>query len=298
MKKQWPMLVVLVTALITLAAATQINLTTNVTGLLPVANGGTGVATANAGTVFGRPQTAGSGAPGFYTYAAVLGSIPLPNTGRSTLSEAVGDGTQNLGDEANFSGTTITNNVATSTAPPTVTVGTSAANGNVASISGNLNYVVGRNPYYQYRWTAANITTRRDWIATLTDQTSATMGASDNPAGNYAGFWFCADGAGTACQKNGSSFDATTYWCVTKDNTTQQLTDSAVTADTSAHEFEVYESAAGIYDFYIDGTKVCTNSTNPPTSGAVLRYSNTVTCIGCASGRNFDWAWTYIQTNF
>lgn len=67
-----------------------VNLATGVTGTLPVANGGTGVTTVAANTVFAGPSSGGNAAPGFRTLgvAEVTGAAPLASptfTGTVTI---------------------------------------------------------------------------------------------------------------------------------------------------------------------------------------------------------------------
>lgn len=89
----------------------------------------------------------------------------------------------------------------------------------------------------------------------VTDQTKITMTSADDPAGNYAGFQYS---SGTA-----------NWQCITKDNTTQDVDDSGISVATeTGYEFDVVEdTAAGDWNFYIDGSLVCSMNTNPPTSG-------------------------------
>ena len=108
----------------------------------------------------------------------------------------------------------------------------------------------------------ATMTNRRDWIG-LTDQTAATMFAADDPAGNYAAFRF-------------STTTETTWKCVTKDNTTQNVVDSAVTvsAETQyALEIEFNDATPSV-TFRINGSSVCSSpiTTNLPADGTNLRW--------------------------
>jgi hypothetical protein len=237
--------------------------------------------------------TGGGGGP-------VVQFIPTPNQGRWAIEFWTGSGVSIYGDTQTQSGTTLQDNVATATAPASRTFGTSAVDGNVASEVGlKTIWVTGtRHLYRQMYYQLDSIITRRDWFGGFTDQTAATMGVSDNPAGNYASFWYCNDGVGAGCQKGGVDYDATNFWCATKDGTTQTLTNSGVAADTNRHKTEIYESSSGTYKFYIDGSLVCSNSTHAPTAGTVVRYAQTVTCMGCASGQSFTEAWWYTQADF
>ena len=83
-----------------------VNLATGVTGTLPVANGGTGVTTAAANTVFAGPSSGGNAAPSFRTLVASdvpsLSSVYLPLSGGTltgklnTVASAVGSAGLNL----------------------------------------------------------------------------------------------------------------------------------------------------------------------------------------------------------
>ncbi len=83
-----------------------VNLATGVTGTLPVANGGTGVTTASANTVFAGPTSGGAAAPGFRSLVAndipSLSSVYLPLTGGTltgkltTIASAAGSAGLNL----------------------------------------------------------------------------------------------------------------------------------------------------------------------------------------------------------
>jgi hypothetical protein len=115
---------------------------------------------------------------------------------------------------------------------------------------------------------------QRFWFG-FTDQTGATLIASDNPAGNLAGLWYCNDSAA------GCDADSTTFQCVVKDGTTRNRVDSGVTVSASArYGFEVRESPVGTWHFYIKSgagalTEVCGSgiTTNAPTTGANSRWA-------------------------
>ena len=92
-----------------------------------------------------------------------------------------------------------------------------------------------------------------------TDQTSATMVVSANPAGNYGGFRGDT-GAGDA-----------NFKCITKDAVTQNIQDTGVPlAINTVHTFRI-EFLPGVVAFFIDGNQVCTSTTNIPASTIVLR---------------------------
>lgn len=270
--------------MLTIAAVSQVNLTRDVLGLLPVANGGTGVATASANYIFAGPLSGAAAAPSFKTFASAMGAVPLPNTRRWTLVQATGSTTLGTGDIFTQGGT-IANAAASATAPSVTQFTTTTTNANVASETGNLNYVVGRTLYRQDYRILSTTTTRRDWWG-LSDQTVATMGAADDPAGNYAAFLY-------------SSVVGANFMCVTKDNATQSSVSSGVAADTSLHYFEILENPGVSFLFYIDGVLVRTAIVNLPTTATPLRYVSTVTCVVCTpTTQNFKRAWMYIESNF
>jgi hypothetical protein len=120
----------------------------------------------------------------------------------------------------------------------------------------------------------------------LTDQTLATMLASDNPAGNYACFRWSTGAA-----------DATIKF-ITKDNTTQNVQAATGYADTSTHHvYRILEDVgAALWRFYIDGVQVGTASANLPTAGTNLRYIAGQQNL-TATVMNFDFAWIEIRAD-
>lgn len=282
------LLAVLLLALLGFGASTAINLsdTNRTSGLLPVVRAGIGVATANAGTVFGVARTAAAGAPGFFTPTAYDFNA-TPYSLRWALISATGTGGTVYGDVDTGTCTGgFTQAVSTSTLPSYSQGATNTTNGNVCSQVGNLNYVVGRTLIYQSYYALSAVITRRDWMG-FTDQTAATMGASADPAGNRAMFGF------------DTGLVETTWKCSTKDATTETRTNSAVTVDSAFHTFEIYETAGVNFKFYIDSVLVCTNSTHLPTSGTPMRYSNQTTCLTCTpTALNIKKSRNYVQANF
>ena len=286
MNKRLHLLALTLLIILAIGAQTLINLSTQTTGILAVANGGTGTTTAAAGTVFGRAYLAGTGAPSFIA-SNQIGAIPFPAVGRWLLFQATGTGTTVYGDANSAVTCSAASNVgASSTLPSYWQCATNTTNGNVAILSGDLSEVVGRHLRYQTYRQFSSAVTRRDWFG-FTDQTGATMGASADPAGNRAAFGF------------DTGLTETTVKCSTKDNATETRNDSSIAVDTSFHYFEIVEDPGVNFKFYIDGTLVCTNTTNLPTSGTPLRVTNTTTCLTCTpTAVNLKNAWHYAQSDF
>lgn len=213
--------------------------------------------------------------------------VPLPNAKRPTYIIYRGDGTA----AANW---TAMGNVATpvgtgssiaadATNPTRMNYASTTANGNASGLSGNTIYRRDRNIKFQ-AYVQPNATTNvRMWVG-LTNQTIATMGASANPAGHYAAFRYDTSVAGE-----------TTWKCITKDGTTQNIQNSAVTVTTSGFKLEIIESASN-FTFYINGTLACTNSTNLPAAGTNMRYvmSNATNNAVITNAR---YAWLYIESD-
>jgi hypothetical protein len=210
-----------------------------------------------------------------------------PNSRRSTRIDYQGSGTifAGQGDIITAAANTTTGIGATTAEPATVSYATSNANNNLTSVSGNLNYSSSNTPSYQTYVQLTSIVTERVWIG-ITNQSSATMGTSSNPAGNYAAFRYDTSVAGE-----------TTWKCVTKDNAIQTISDSAVTVSNAAGvKFEIIETSTDVV-FKINGLVVCDNTTNLPTAGTMLRYSNSVTNLVNAS-HSMKIAWFYLDTDF
>ena len=238
-----------------------------------------------AGFIYAGPVSGAAATPTFRAMDPFdISAMPRPNDRRWALAIRNGASSDLIGDVSTASGS-FGQNAADSTSPANVQGATTTTDGNVARVNGNLNYVVGRNILFQIINKQSSTITRLDWWG-VTDQTAATMAAADDPAGNYAAFRY-------------SSSADSNYKCITKDNTTQNVQDSGVAVDSTAyHEYEIRESAGVNFTFYIDGTLVCTNSTNLPTSGTPLRYIYTVTCVVCApTAVNIRNGWIYIESD-
>jgi hypothetical protein len=161
--------------------------------------------------------------------------------------------------------------------------GTAASTNSASSIEGNLNYNTSSNPTYQTYMALTNTANARVW-AGLTNQTAATMAASDNPAGNYAAFRYS------------TAAGDTTYKCITKDGTTQTIADSGVAPGTGGHKFEILHLASGQTTFKIDGGWACANTTHLPASSTMTRYVNTITTLTNAV-RSIRVGWVYVESD-
>lgn len=268
-------LAVLALVRLSIAASTAVNLSdpNRVSGIAPTTIGGTGVATAAANTVFAGPTFGAAAAPSFKAFATVMGAIPTNR--RFAFIGATGSATGGFQDISTTAGT-VTQNVSSSGSPPNTQFATNTTDANVASESGNLNNVVGKNLFYEGVIKLSSTATRRTWIG-FTDQTAATMGASDNPAGNYAAL------------RHSTAAADTNFQCITKDATTQTVTDSGVAATTNIQKITIIETAGVSFTFLINDAVACTNVTHLPTTATPLRYFQSVTCVVCTpTAQNFQ----------
>lgn len=134
----------------------------------------------------------------------------------------------------------------------------------VSSVNGNLIYRMGRKCNAWIKTSTCTNTSTVIWWFGFSDQTAAVM-TTNNPAGNYAAFRYSTTGVDS------------TYKCITKDGSTQTITDSLVTADRSTHTFRVKcMDAQSKVVFFIDGRSVATNSANLPVSGTMMRYFESI----------------------
>jgi hypothetical protein len=213
--------------------------------------------------------------------------ISKPNTRRSTNIIFPGSGTafNAFGDLATVTASASAAVAATTTNPTMLGMSTANASGGQAHVtSANLNYNSSAKIGYQtYASINAN-TTARVWLG-MTDQTSATMYASANPAGNYASFRYDT-GAGD-----------TNWMCVTKDGATQNIQNSGIAPVAgTGYKFEIIIVAGTVVEFRINGNSVCNNTTNLPTANTMLRYVNAIRNL--ANGvRTLNNAWIYIESD-
>jgi hypothetical protein len=156
--------------------------------------------------------------------------------------------------------------IAAGTTWPTLNGYTSSTSGSEARVAGGYtNYKTnqGRGWVFRFIAKASDLTNARYYFG-VTNQTSTTMSAADDPAGDYAGFQFS------------SVRPDTNLMCVTKDGTTQRATDSGLAADTNPHLFEIVATPTSV-QFWIDGVLRATHAAELPRSAQAMRFAMTVT---------------------
>jgi len=211
--------------------------------------------------------------------------VPKPNTRRVTNIMYSGTGTTfayPTGDIVTASGTASAV-TATTSAPPMINYATNNTNGNIAGINGNTNYNSSNNPGFQTYIQLPNTSNVRIWSG-FTNQTRATIGGSNNPAGDIAAFRY------------DTATDGTTWRCVTKNNSTINVQNSGVTVGTAGVKLEIILSSGNVA-FKIDGVEVCNNTANLPRANQMLRYVNSITNLS-ASSRSLRVGWVYIDSDF
>jgi hypothetical protein len=256
-RRDWLCLILLAAPLILTDAATQVELTTQVKGILQNANGGMGVTTAAANTVL---KGTGTG----YAFSTLSLTDLWAITGRKSRWSLIGRGSGNngFGDSLTTVGTGGTAN-ATSTVPNYVSTSTSNVSGNVASISGSTLWGAGRNIVADALSSIDSNTSVR-WSYGTTDQTMATMGASDAPAGNWYQFRFSTNAGDT------------NWMCGSSKAGTSTFANSGVAADTNFHFFAIrVDDSVPSITYYIDTVQVCqiTNTTFIPTAAVMAHYA-------------------------
>lgn len=241
-------------------------------GVLPVADGGTGL------SVLGTPnQIFGVNASGT---ALEYKDIPGYNEEQLLAHNQI---TKNPG------ATTVT--TIGFAAAPTLTATTSSVddasgpllNHATSTTSGNASGVISAYTICRRDWiptyetiirTGAAITSIRLWIGLF----SASPDASSDPAIHIAAFRYATDADGTA------------FWrTVTKDGTTINAVESsvAIAADT-VYRLRIRVNTAGEVLFFINGTLIATHTTQLPGATTLLGYGNRVTTLTNAS-RAIKW---------
>ena len=143
-----------------------------------------------------------------------------------------------------------------------------------------LSIRLGRNLYLETYAKLEDTTSQRTFIGFQTDYRSPS---SDDPAIHVAAFR-CSSAASDANWK-----------CVTNDATGGgTINDSGVACNTTSREFAIVENPGTSYVFKIDGSTVCTNTTNLPTSGTNVYMSVALRTLA-ASTRNFRVGYAYVE---
>lgn len=147
--------------------------------------------------------------------------------------------------------TTIAAEGVTSTLPALQRMSTSSANGNAGRTQtypsglGSAVFYPGKSMLFQTYMQSSN-TNVLLWLGFGPNQSTT------DPTANVVAF------------RLDTSVD-THYYCYTNDNSGGgTATDSGIASDANGHRFEIRETNATNYKFYIDGSVVCTNTTNLP----------------------------------
>ena len=230
------------------AAATQINLATQAGGILGTANGGTGVATAAAGSAFGGPLAGAAAAPSFKSIGALGPAIQLPSIRKWEIAWQTNTTATNSGIalRQNCNGTF---NAATSTVPMFLSFATGAVSGNATTCNeAQATYRFDSSPYYEIRAGMSSTSNVRFWIL-LSNDVTASYGANDDIQQDHFGIRYS------------TSAGDTHYQCVTNNNSaTSNFVDSGVTPNSNMDLFQFYyDQPGGAVYVWINGVAVCTN---------------------------------------
>ena len=272
------------TVIFVLAAVTQINLATQVHSTLPVANGGTGAATANANNFFAGPLLGSAAAPSFKNSHLLFPNIPLLPTRRWMICTSGAQNTYGLNGISGCSGSGGVQNsgAATSTNPVYNASISGTTSGNTASLGGPGGFRFDVSPMGQIMTGMSSTTNNRQWIMFGT----ATPGAVDDL--NFHGLAF-----------RYSTNAGDTHWqCVTNNGTsTSNFVDSGITPDTNLHKFQVYfDNGSSTSYFWIDGTSVCGAVTaQPPGNTQVETSASSCTTLLTGQSCQVKIAWWYVD---
>ena len=129
----------------------------------------------------------------------------------------------------------------------------------------------------------------------------AMLGAVSDGTDTYAAHIGFFDSL-TASAANGIYFRYThgtnsgKWQCVAVNNSTETATDSTVAANTVYNVFEISVNQAGTQAlFYINGTLVCTVTTNLPDSSRVFTHGVQIIKSAGTTNRNFHFDWMYFK---
>lgn len=161
--------------------------------------------------------------------------------------------------------------------------GTTIGNGAGAGGGSNM-WFTGNNLLLIVKARFSRTTSMRAWIG-WTDHNYATMYGSASPSANVAAFRY------------DTTASDTNYQCKTSTGGgTFTSTDSGVAADTSDHVFKIIETNATSWKFYIDGSLVCTHTTNLPSSGVAVAPTG-VASTQAASVLDLYLMWFYEESD-
>jgi hypothetical protein len=150
---------------------------------------------------------------------------------------------------------------------------TGATTGNHAELeSATAAYRTERNPYMEAYATVSTTADIRYWIG-FTNTAENPMSATGSAAGMVIAMF-----------RYSSAVPDTNWQCVTNDigNDVGTVTDSGVAVGTTGKKFAIAVNVGVDVKFYIDGTLVCTNTTNLPTTGINTYLMSVVTTLADA----------------
>lgn len=204
---------------------------------------------------------------------------PRPNTRRWVYASSNGDSSYtNIGMAVNQSGSPSA--VAPTASVSHMTKQTSAASsGSNAEIytAGQI-FRAGRTLYLE---TYASLDSTADQRTFLGFNSGSVT--TDDPAVNIVSF---------RCSSTASD---TNWTCVTNDGTGGgTINDSGIACNTTAHKFAITENPSTSFVFAIDGSTVCTNTTNLPTGNM---FGNLLTRTTTATAKAINIGYLYVETN-
>lgn len=242
------------------AAQTKPNMSWQVKGLLPIANGGTNTDTTSAGYSFQGPAS-GTGAPSFQATPDLVYQPALiyPSKAHNFIMLPTGTAS-NVSYGITGTGTSCTNNLSTTTTAVNCTYTSSGVTVWAFAADANLFPVSGHGAAFSWEMKIERVTSCRIYI----HLGNLGVPQNANPAvSSAAEFYFCTD-TGAAC-----SPDNTTWQIATADGTTRSATSTSATPDTNLHRYSIIDNGSS-FDFQIDGTSIGTRSSNLPAAAVIL----------------------------
>lgn len=196
-----------------------------------------------------------------FPFGAQVGIFQATGSTNLGADESFGGSEGAYGDAVNTcaGGGGTTNQNPTSTEPVFIMRDTGTVGDIICIQSVNPIWMWGKGLSYQGYHILTSTDNVRWWAGFPTDIGFGGFGTSDTPGGHWAAFRFS------------TSVPDTNFKCVTNNNTTVEVNDSGIAANTSGHLFEIVENAGVSVVFKIDGNTVCTNSSKVPASGNTVR---------------------------